>query len=194
MNNHINNIFYHNMNNTVLHALLHLLCQVSLSERRVPTAKRNEILVKYLKPKLKDRQLANIKKELKLMIHIARNPSSNLEEKLYELNRQAIEAKTSSRENLIKLLVYLKDHEGFDSQVFDDCQPTEPEVLYMLSDHIEHCFDDTGHQIAPFSMLVESPRANHLLDIINQHGLFRAEMKEWNEQTHQAHLLLHSND
>ncbi|TVO31534.1 DUF2913 family protein, partial [Vibrio algivorus] len=64
MNNHINNIFYHNMNNTVLHALLHLLCQVSLSERRVPTAKRNEILVKYLKPKLKDRQLANIKKEL----------------------------------------------------------------------------------------------------------------------------------
>ncbi|TVO30909.1 DUF2913 family protein, partial [Vibrio algivorus] len=103
-----------------LHALLHLLCQVSLSERRVPTAKRNEILVKYLKPKLKDRQLANIKKELKLMIHIARNPSSNLEEKLYELNRQAIEAKTSSRENLIKLLVYLKDHEGFDSQVFDD--------------------------------------------------------------------------
>ncbi|WP_333909547.1 DUF2913 family protein [Vibrio algivorus] len=180
------------MNNTVTYALLHLLCQVSLCERRVPVTKRNEILVKYLKPKLKDKRLANIKKELKLMIQIARTPNSNLEEKLHELNQQAIDVKASSRDNLIRLLADLKDNDGFDSQVFDEGQPTEPDVLCMLEEHIEHCFDELGYQIAPISMLIESARAYELLDIINHNNSFRAEMKEWNDSTKQAHLLLHS--
>lgn len=185
----MNNTFYHNMNNTVIYALLHLLCQVSLSERRVPVTKRNEILVKYLKPKLKDRRLANIKKELKLMIQIARTP---LEAKLHELNQQAIKVKASSRDNLIRLLADLKDNEGFDSQVFDEGQPTDPEVLYMLEDHLEHCFDELGYQVAPLSIMLESSRAPELVSPINHHGSFKAEMHEWNESSKQAHLLLHS--
>ncbi len=52
--------YYHNLHRTVTHALLHLLCHVSASQRYVPTSKRNEILVKYLKAKTKDKHLANI--------------------------------------------------------------------------------------------------------------------------------------
>lgn len=184
--------YFHNLNDTVTHALLHLMLQVSLTSRYVPTAKRNEILVKFLKPKLKDRSFINIKKELKMMINIARSEDGNLEEKLYELNEQSKKAKISSREQLISLLGYLNDEHSLDSQVFDEEQKAEPEVLYMLEEHLEHCFDEFGYQIAPLSIMTGSRRAVELVSVINSHGSFKAEMYEWNEETKQAHLQLHS--
>lgn len=186
------NAFFYNLNNTVTHALLHLLFQVSLTSRYVPIAKRNEILIKFLKPKLKERKLANIKKELKLMMNVARSPNGNLEERLYELYNQAEKAKVSSREKLMSLFTYLNDEHRFDSQVFDETQQAEPEVLYMLEEHLEHCFDESGYQIAPLSLMVESSRAPELVSLINHNGSFKAEMHEWNDETHQAHLLLHT--
>ena len=64
--------YYHCLHRTVTNALLHLLFQVSASPRFVPTAKRSEILMKYLKAKTKNKHLANIKKNIKLMLNIAR--------------------------------------------------------------------------------------------------------------------------
>ncbi|TOM93286.1 hypothetical protein CGH67_27980, partial [Vibrio parahaemolyticus] len=66
----------------VTNALLHLLCKVSSTDRYVPTATRNEILVKYLKPKVADESLSNIKKDIKLMLNVARKKGGNLEMKL----------------------------------------------------------------------------------------------------------------
>ncbi|ANS87346.1 hypothetical protein VSVS12_03645 [Vibrio scophthalmi] len=45
--------YYQNLHTTVSNALLHLLCQISASNRYSPTSARNDILVKYLKPKVK---------------------------------------------------------------------------------------------------------------------------------------------
>ncbi len=61
----------------------------------------------------------------------------------------------------------------------------------VLEEHIEHCFDHYDSQVAPLSMLIQLERAPELIDIINQHGWFIAEMEEWNNNTFQAHLLLH---
>ncbi|HBC3902220.1 TPA: hypothetical protein KD856_003962 [Vibrio parahaemolyticus] len=46
-------------------------------------------------------------------------------------------------------------------------------------------------QVAPCSMLIQLERAPELIDAINHHGYFIAEMKEWNAETHQAHILIH---
>ena len=81
--------YYHNLHNVVTHALLHLLCRVATSSRFVPVPARNEILIKCLKPKLADKLLSNIKKDLKLMINVAREKGGNLEMRLHELNSQA---------------------------------------------------------------------------------------------------------
>ncbi|MGX9523003.1 hypothetical protein ACWX0P_30215 [Vibrio mediterranei] len=40
-------------------------------------------------------------------------------------------------------------------------------------------------------MLIQHEHAAELIDTINRHGWFIAEMKEWNATTKQAHLLLH---
>lgn len=56
--------YYRNLHNLVTHALLHLLNKVSETSRHVPVSTRNEILVRYLKPKVNNKGLSNIKKTL----------------------------------------------------------------------------------------------------------------------------------
>ncbi|MGI9920461.1 DUF2913 family protein [Vibrio owensii] len=57
--------YYRNLHQTVCHALLHLHFHLLSSKRFVPVPKRNELLLRYLKPKLKDKRLSNIKKDLR---------------------------------------------------------------------------------------------------------------------------------
>lgn len=183
--------YYHNLHNLVTNALLHLLCQVSASQRHVPVSVRNDILIKYLKPKVTNKSLANIKKDIKLMIGVARKKGSNLEMKLYELSSQSKQTKLFGAEKLYNLLVYLYDEEGLESRLFEEGSETEPNVIYMLEEQIEHGFDQQHNQTAPLSMLIQSERAQELIGSINQHGFFVAEMKEWNAEAHQAHILIH---
>ncbi|MGX9520584.1 DUF2913 family protein [Vibrio mediterranei] len=184
--------YYHNLHDTITHALLFLLMQVSESKRYVPTSKRNELLVKYLKPKVTNKQLSNIKKDLKLLIQAGRKQELSLENKLYELNKKAAQTKVDGLEKLYKLLVYLHEEEGLESKLFEEGMPIEPDVLYMLQEHLEYGFTDkTGQQNSPVSMLIQSKQAPELIDLINRYGWFTAEMKEWNSDTHQAHILVH---
>lgn len=74
--------YYYNLHHVVTHSLLHLLCKVSATERHVPVTTRNDILIKFLKLKLTDKSLANVKKDIKLMLNVARRKGGNLEMKL----------------------------------------------------------------------------------------------------------------
>lgn len=183
--------YYYNLHNLLTNALLHLLFKVSLSDRFVPVPKRNEILIKYLKPKLADKSLANIKKDIKLMLNVARKKGSNLEVRLYELNVKANRTKLVGAEKLYDLLVHLYDVEGIESRLFEEGSEAEPGILYMLEEQVEHGFDLSHEQVAPLSMLIQLERTPDLIQSINSHGLFTAEMKEWNPETHQGHILVH---
>ncbi|WP_080722794.1 DUF2913 family protein [Vibrio vulnificus] len=149
------------------------------------------ILVKYLKAKTKDKHLANIKKDIKLMLNIARTRNGNLEMRLYQLNEKANNTQVAGAERLYSLLTYLYNEHEIESRLFEEGSEPEPEILYMLGDHIEHCFDTDNQQIAPLSMLIQSESAPQLEAIffagdirlfLSQHG---------NEATFQAHIILH---
>ncbi|MGR5112708.1 DUF2913 family protein [Vibrio jasicida] len=183
--------YYHNLHNIITHALLHLLCQVSASSRFVPVTTRNDILIKYLKPKLYDKSLSNIKKDIKLMLSVARKKGGNLEMKLHQLNSQSNQTKLAGAEKLYSLLVHLYDAEGIESRLFEEGNEAEPGILYMLEEQVEHGFDQEHNQVTPLSMLIQLERAPELINSINTHGLFLAEMKEWNKEIHQAHILVH---
>ncbi|ASW81111.1 MULTISPECIES: DUF2913 family protein [Vibrio] len=183
--------YYHNLHNVITHALLHLLCQVSASSRFVPVTSRNDILIKYLKPKLNDKSLSNIKKDIKLMLSVARKKGGNLEMKLHQLNSQSKHTKLVGAEKLYNLLVHLYDVEGIESRLFEEGSEAEPGILYMLEEQVEYGFDQEHNQVSPLSMLIQLERAPELINSINAHGLFLAEMKEWNTEIHQAHILVH---
>ncbi len=182
--------YYENLNTTVTNALLHLLSQVAMTSRHVPIAKRNEILIKYLKPKANIKALANIKKDIKLMLSIARKNGANLERRLFELQDNANQSTLVGAERLYSLLVYLYDEAGFELRLFEEGSEAEEGIIYMLQEHIEHGFNDKDH-VAPLSMLIQSEKAPSLINTINQHGWFEATMKEWNADTHQAHIQIH---
>ena len=61
----------------------------------------------------------------------------------------------------------------------------------MLEEQIEYGFDQDHQQVVPLSMLIQLERAPELIDSINQHGYFVAEMKEWSPATQQVHILIH---
>ncbi len=125
------------------------------------------------------------------MLSVARKKGGNLEMRLYELNSKANHTKLVGAEKLYNLLVHLYDVEGIESRLFEEGSEAEAGILYMIEEQIEHGFDHDHNQVAPLSMLIQLEQAPELINSINQHGLFLAEMKEWNAETHQAHLIVH---
>lgn len=183
--------YYRNLHQTVCHALLHLHFHLLSSKRFVPVPKRNELLLRYLKPKLKDKRLSNIKKDLRVMLQAARHPRGNLEQKLWELNTMAMNHKIVGAGKLYTLLVHLYDELGLESKLFEEGDTAEPGVLYLLADHIDAAFSD-DKQVAPISMLIESPDVEAIVTCVNRTGLFDASIKEWNESAQQVHIELNS--
>tara|TARA_B100001059_G_C17838669_1_gene590202 strand:- start:10232 stop:10813 length:582 start_codon:yes stop_codon:yes gene_type:complete len=182
--------YYHQLCDTITHSLLHLLCKVSEQQRFVPVSRRNEILVKYLKPKLNNKQFSSVKKDIKLMIQTARAKGSNLEEKLYLLNEKAKETKIGGLEPLYSLLDYLSDKQGLDSELYRSDATMESDVLYLSEEHLKQ--DDTSTTSRPaVSIYTRSEQITRIVDDIQRHGSYTAEMKDWNEKTNQAHILLH---
>lgn len=111
--------------------------------------------------------------------------------RLHELNSKATRTKIVGAEKLYNLLVHLYDTESIESRLFEEGSQAESGILYMLEEQIEHGFDQEHKQITPLSMLMQSEQAPELVNSINAHGLFTAEMKEWNAKSNQAHILVH---
>lgn len=174
-------------------ALLHLYCTVSSTQGHTPREKRNQILCKHLKPLLKDNRYQSLKSEIKQMLHIGRNKNGHLEEKLWVLHTMSQDyyANLNGAQSLFDLLNTLYDQYGLESRLHNEEETQEDDVIYMLSDHITHCFDDEQNQIAPLSMLLQGKNADKLAGYVNRTGLFRAEITEFNEEKRQGHIILH---
>lgn len=181
------------LSGVVENALLHLYLEVSHQGCYVSRVKRNEILVRFLKPKIKASQYKLIKSELKIMVNIARNREGDLEAKLIELHRMGNKHQDGDTDAhaLFELIERLKIDHNFTSKMYSPKFVSTPDVIYLIPDHMDNCFAEDGTQIAPISLFIESERAQELAGVINQTKLFTAHMKEWNEEKQQAHILLH---
>ena len=127
------------------------------------------------------------------MILVGQRKDGDLEAKLNELHSMSVDyqKKANDAQKLFDLLSILLSEHGFDSKIFDESAQAEPEVIYVLQDHLENCFDDSGQQIAPLSMLIESDRSLELIEFINATQLFSAELKESDSNNQQSHISLH---
>ncbi|MFC1503773.1 DUF2913 family protein [Pseudomonadota bacterium] len=185
---------YHQLLSDVIeNSLLHLYGQVASNDRFVPLARRNDIVCKFLKPKLKQPCYKSIKGDIKRMILVGQRKGGDLEAKLNELHSMSVDyqKKANDAQKLFDLLSILLSEHGFDSKIFDESAQAEPEVIYVLQDHLENCFEDNGTQIAPVSMLIESDHSLELIEFINATQLFSAELKESDSNNQQSHILLH---
>ena len=185
--------YYQLLSELIEHSLLHLYFKISATTRFTPIQRRNDILVRFIKDKSSEARYKSLKTELKRMILLGRNKSGDLERRLVDLNQMAMKLfhDVNHLQHLFDLLHHLESEHNYRSQLCNENEIATVDVVYLLQDHIENCFNDEGNQIAPVSILFESENAGSLVDIINQTGLFIAEMKEMNIDRQQAHILLH---
>ncbi|MCL1064269.1 DUF2913 family protein [Shewanella benthica] len=190
----MSNLPYHDlMNNLVDNALLHLYLTVAETPRIVPVHKRNEILVRYLKPKLKDSHYRQTKRELRNMLSIGRNAKRDLEAKLVEVRKlhQRLDKNLSDAQKLFDLLEILRCEQGLESRFIKENERRVPGFIYMLQEHVEYGFNEAGEQAAPVSLFLESDKVYGLVEAIELTGLFSAEMQQLNQDKLQGHILLH---
>lgn len=104
--------YYLQLNRLIDNALLHLLSSVAASERMLPTPRRNDILVHFLKPKLKDKEYKLVRKDVRAMLQVARRLNGNLERKLYALTALSESLGLTDLERLYRLFTYLEQQHG----------------------------------------------------------------------------------
>lgn len=80
-------MYYDNLQRLCGNALLHLYVTIGSSNRFTSSAVRNEILVKFLKGKVKDPEYKDLKKDLKLFVRVGRDKKMKLEKKLIEIRK-----------------------------------------------------------------------------------------------------------
>ena len=181
------------MKSLIDNSLLHLYLTVAETSRIVPLNKRNEILVRHLKPMLKDSRYRRVKSELRRLLSIGRSAKGDLEAKLIEVRGLTLcaEQNVTAAQKLFELLEILRYEQGLDSRFVNETERRVPGFIYMLQEHVEHGFNQAGEQVSPISLFLESDKISGLIGAIEQTGLFRTEMQQMNEEMKQGHILLH---
>ncbi|QOI95889.1 DUF2913 family protein [Aeromonas salmonicida] len=182
------------LTNVIENSLLHLYSTIAASHGFVPLAARNAILARWLKPKIKETGYKGVKGEIKRMLLVTKRKDGDLESKLNELYSLAVkyDQNINDAQKLFDLLNLLHEQHQIDSRLFDESKSsTKDNMIYILRDHIEHCFTDSGEQVAPVSLLIRKTENIELTDIINATRLFHAELKEHDSESNQAHIVLH---
>ncbi|WP_299496418.1 DUF2913 family protein [uncultured Shewanella sp.] len=176
------------LNGLVEHSLLHLYLHCSESSRYIPTQRRNEILIRHLKPKVKNPQYSHLKNELRRFLEIGRKARGNLEQRLIEIKKinEEIDQEVNDVRNLFDLLENIKIKLKIDSRFIHENECRKSNFIYMYQSDIEKGFDSDGNQIKPLAMLVNPKKSASIIEIIKETGLFLIEGTEEEIVLHSA--------
>lgn len=183
---------YQALDKLVTNALLALYCTISQQGGFWTTKRRNELLIKFIKPKVKEAQYSMCKNELKIMLNIGRKFRGNLEKKLWDINviNLAYQEKFSHVDDLYIMLSGVFEQYQFNFIRENLSKSLEVDTLYMTRDEIKSGFDKDNRQIKPLAMKIRTQRLDVLIDAIQAKGVYRVEVISLVEDS-VSHLLLH---
>jgi hypothetical protein len=189
----IDNDYERLLSATVDNALLYLWINVANSKRRVPTKSRNQLLIAWLKPKIKDAKYKKIKNELKSMILSARDKNGRLEDgliRLQELSREH-RAQFNDMYQLNQLLLKLKELD-YSSELYELEQEYDAKTMYISEDEIARCFNESNQQIASIHAYASKNCVDAIVDVVNQIGTHVAKRLPSNESGFSKFTLISS--
>ncbi|WGW00191.1 DUF2913 family protein [Vibrio sp. YMD68] len=183
---------YQALDELVTNALLALYCTMSQQGGFWTVKRRNEQLVKFIKPKVKQPQFSTCKNELKTMLSIGRSPTGNLEHKLWDVNRLNLEyqSKFSQADELYIMLTGLFERHQFPSMLEAPEKELEQDTIYLKEKNVEQGFDDDNNQIKPLAMTVKTHRLEVLTEALQANGIYRVDINGMDEDG-ATHLLLY---
>ncbi|WP_281188422.1 DUF2913 family protein (plasmid) [Vibrio harveyi] len=137
----------------VVHALLHVaFYRASIQPKFLPVKSCNELLVKWLKPKLKCNSNKTAKKLIKDLIKKGRDASFNLENYMWKLNVSGKPVVQSDLDEFILLVneiesAWKSEFKLLEKKKFDTNKEVTDTGLYLLTDDIASHFDQTNNQL-----------------------------------------------
>lgn len=160
--------YYRALTSITSHCLLHLQMHIAQSKGIVPLEKRNAIITKWLKPRLKLRGYSIVKNDVKMVVHIARS-GGNAEEKLWLINSSNIfeRSKFSHADELFILFTHMHEQLGIGSMILNADEQLKLGVIYMDEIEKTRCFDENNNQILPVNICAITNEPLTLLKKLN---------------------------
>ncbi len=156
-------------------SLLHLYLSCSETTRFVPIHRRNEWLLKYLKPQLNKSEYKPLKKDIKSLLLLGKQRTADLEKQLLKL-RGLVDNFDNDVEQFYSLLSVFEDELHLPSSL--QRNPSLKEQICISEQSIDAGFDKSGSQIAPLCITVYSSQWPEIDELVQKHGWFRLEVKE----------------
>ena len=169
-------------------ALLHLYMRCEDEKRFVPLKRRNEWLVQYLKPFIKNDEYRPLRKDIKTLIIGGRKNTANIEQQLIRL-LSLVDTFDNDVEHFYSLLSQLEDNLSLPSSIFDKDKPAQEHHIYVLGEHVDSAFTKEGLQVAPLALVVNSSRWQKIEAEVDQHGHFVTEVSDSTDM--KATIFLH---
>ncbi|EJX5613416.1 DUF2913 family protein, partial [Vibrio parahaemolyticus] len=160
--------------------LLHLFISVAYSERHVTREARNQILLRWFKPRLKQNKYRLIKKEIKSIILAGKEHHSLLEERLCDLRElsQHYQTKLNDMHKLHYLLEHLREEHGIKADLSDDITQYQPNTIYISKQHLEQCFSNDKKQLKPLLFILSKVDINSFTKFVGDFGFHKLELNE----------------
>ena len=176
-------------------ALLSVYSYTYKPNKVIPRAEQNKILASYFKKATKMDKYRSVKKDASIMLNVARKNSDAVSEIRKYYDSLVSDQDRIGKNDLDRLYSLLRSLElvGWRSMLFEkgDSEPSVSDTMYVLKDHINHCFTDDGLQQAPLSLLVQTSKFKVLWKLLETACEFDCEIKEQNESLRNYHILLH---
>ena len=164
------------LSSTIDNALLHLWIKVASSKRYISKAARNDILVKWFKPKLKSDKYKIVKNEIRLFLLAGREQTYLLESRLYELHELSREYrnKLSDMHKLNYLVEFLREEHAIDSDLSDGITTYLPNTVYISQKNVEQSFSVDNRQVSPLLVTLFESDVDAFISIVQELGFHRA--------------------
>lgn len=147
--------FHKQLSDVLTNALLHLYLEVTKSDKFVPTQTRNQIILKYIKPLVKDRRYALVKKKLKT-IALMKPAGESIEKRLIQITEsyQSV-VNPNDSEKLFRVLTHMEKG-GIQSILTDKDDMDDLDVLMVSETQVSESFDNDGSMLKPLSLFIRT--------------------------------------
>ncbi|PSX07017.1 DUF2913 family protein [Photobacterium angustum] len=160
------------LHDIVVNCLLFLYSNVAQSTQFVTTKRRNELITKYLKPRLKKSEYREVKSELKLLLLASKKPNVNIESKLLELNNTLISRVRSDVDQLFLSLSVLQEDYKIDSKLTNG-ELNKIENCIYISENDLNIISKSGDILHPIKcFMYTSGLIDTLQNVLNKFDLY----------------------
>lgn len=174
--------FHKQLSDVLTNALLHLYLEVTKSQKFFTTQARNQIIIRYIKPLVKDRRYALVKKKLKT-IALMKPAGESIEKRLIQIvdSYQSV-INPNDSEKLFRVLTHM-EKSGIHSMLTESDDMDDQDILMVSEAQIAESFDADGLLLKPLTLFIKTEHPDVIERELSVLGFFSISTSTTPEKT-----------